>query len=104
MVCDAAKSSVKPAPFLGVLGRLYSLFAAPVNRRDILTDHTKSFILKQFRDTRWEAKLASVEALRYQIVDFNGAFITLADRQERHDPEVAHEAVTLFQHLKDLSF
>jgi hypothetical protein len=58
---DAAKLSVT---LFGVLRRLYSLFVASVNRSKILTDHVKPFALKQLTDTRWEAKIASVKALR----------------------------------------
>jgi hypothetical protein len=46
VLCDAAKSSVKSVSLFGVLGRLYSLFAASVNRFKILTGQVKSFTLK----------------------------------------------------------
>jgi hypothetical protein len=62
--CDAAKSSVKPVTLFGVLGRLYSLFAASVNCWKILTDQVKSFTLKRLNDMRWEAKIAIVKAIR----------------------------------------
>jgi hypothetical protein len=102
--CDAAKSSVKSVTLFGVLGRLYSLFAASVNRWKILTDQVKSFILKRLSDTRWEAKIASVKALRYQTDDVHDEFITPAEKEERHDPDTAHEATTLSHQLKDFSF
>jgi hypothetical protein len=81
--------------FFGVIGRLYSLLAASVNRWKILSHHVKSFTLKRLRDTRSEAKTASVKAPRYRIVDAHDALTTLAARQERHDPDIAHETVTL---------
>jgi hypothetical protein len=101
---DAAKSSVKPVILFGVLRRLYSLFAPPVNCWNILTDRVKSFILKRLNDTRWEAKTASVKAVRYRIVDAHYALSTLTEREERYDPEIAHEAVNLSQRRKILVF
>jgi hypothetical protein len=79
----------------GVLGRLYSLFNASVNHWKILTDHVRSFTLKRLRDTWWVAKIASIKALRHRIVNVQSALITLAEREERHDPDIAHESVTL---------
>jgi hypothetical protein len=87
----------------GVLGRLYSLFAASVNCWKILTDQVKSFTLKLLSDTHWKAKIASVKALRYQIGDVHDALTALAKKEERHDPDIAHEATTLSHQLKDSS-
>jgi hypothetical protein len=88
VLCDAAKSSVKSVTLFGVLGRLYSLFAASVNGWNILTDLEISFTLTRLCDKRWEAKIASVKALRYQIGDVHDEFITLAEKEERHDPDI----------------
>jgi hypothetical protein len=103
VLCDAAKSSVKSVTLFGVLGRLYSLFVAPVNHWEILTDQVKSFTLEQLSDMCWEAKIASVKALRYQIGNIHDALITLAKNEEGHDPDIAHEATTLFHQLTDFS-
>jgi hypothetical protein len=51
----------------------------------------------------WEAKIFSVKALGYQIVDVHDA-LTIFTERERHNPCIAHEAVTLSQQLKDFSF
>jgi hypothetical protein len=50
------------------------------------------------------AKIASVEALRCRNVEARDAFVTLAEGQQRHDPDIADEAVTLYQHLEEFSF
>jgi hypothetical protein len=52
----------------------------------------------------WEVKIASVKVLRYQIGDIHDTPITLAKKEERHDPDIAHEAATLSHQLKDFSF
>jgi hypothetical protein len=70
----------------------------------ILTDQVQSFVLKRLSDTRCKAKTASVKALRYQNGDVHDALITLAEKEERHDPDIAHEATTLSHQLKDFFF
>jgi hypothetical protein len=44
------------------------------------------------------------KALRYQIGDVHVALITLAEKEERHNPDIVHEATTLSHQLKDFSF
>jgi hypothetical protein len=101
---DAAKLSVKSVILFGVLGRLYSLLAASVNSWKILIDQVKSFTLKRLSDTRWEAKIASVRALRYHIGDVHNALNALAEKEKRHEPDIAHVTTTLSHQLKDFSF
>jgi hypothetical protein len=101
---DAAKSTIKSVILFGVLGRLYSLFVASVNRWKILTDQAKSFTLKQLSDMHWEVKIASIKALRYQTGDVHSALISLAENEERHDLDIAHEATTISHQLKDFIF
>jgi hypothetical protein len=98
------QNHVKSVTLFGVFGRLYFLFAASVSHWKILTDQIKSFTLKRLSDVCWEAKIAGVKALRCQIGHVHDAFITLAENEERHDPDIAHEATTLPHELKDFSF
>jgi hypothetical protein len=65
VLCDAAKSSVKSVTLFGVLGKLYSVFVASVNCWKILIDQVKYLTLKRLSDTRWEAKISSVKAVRF---------------------------------------
>jgi hypothetical protein len=69
-----------------------------------LNDHVKSFTIKRLRDTRWEAKIARVKAVRYRTADVRDTLITVAERQERHDPDIAPEAAGLSQQLNDFIF
>lgn len=90
VLCDAAKSSVKSVTLFGVLQRLFTLFSASVNRWKILTDHVKLYNLKKLSDTRWEAKINSVKAVRYQICEVHDALITLANETEKTDTSISH--------------
>ncbi|XP_063806526.1 uncharacterized protein LOC134986481 [Pseudophryne corroboree] len=71
-----------------------------VNHWQILIDHVSSFTLKRPSDTCWEAKISSVKAVRYQVADIHDAIISLSEKEEKHDHEIAHEACQ----LKDFSF
>ncbi|XP_011343812.3 zinc finger MYM-type protein 1 [Ooceraea biroi] len=104
VLCDAAKSSVKSVTLFGVLQRLFALFSASVNRWKILTDHLGLYSLKKLSDTRWEAKINSVKAVRYQICDVHDALVTLANETEKSDVTISHEAITLAGQLKDFGF
>ena len=104
VLCDAAKSSVISINLFGILGRLFSIFAASVKRWQILLAHINTFTLKRLSDTRWEAKVESVKAVRYQIADVHDALITLAESEQNFDSLAAHEALTLAEQLKDFKF
>nr|XP_047127691.1 zinc finger MYM-type protein 1-like [Hydra vulgaris] len=61
-------------------------------------------------DTRWEAKISSVKAVRYQVgtcrslsSDVHDALIALSEI-EGCNPETAREAITVGEQLKDFSF
>ena len=66
----------------------------PVSRWKTLSDHVKILYLKKLCDTRWEAKISSVKAVRYQVGDIPDALIGLSGI-ERCNHETAHEAITL---------
>ncbi|KMQ82788.1 zinc finger mym-type protein 1-like protein, partial [Lasius niger] len=101
VLCDAAKSSVKSVTLFGVLQRLFTLFSASINRWEILTDYLRLYSLKKLSDTRWEAKINNVKAVRYQICDVHDALVTLANETEKSDVTISHEAITLAEQLKD---
>jgi hypothetical protein len=61
----------------------------------------KSFTLKGHSDTSWKAKIASAKAVGLRTVDVHDTLLTLAEREEKHYPDIARKAVTLFQQLKD---
>ena len=56
--------------------------------------------MKPLSDTRWEAKIDSVKAIRYQI----SSLVSLFELEENHDPNIAHEANTVLEQLKDFNF
>ncbi|XP_025093775.1 uncharacterized protein LOC112563723 [Pomacea canaliculata] len=90
---DMAKSSSQAVTFLGVLQRIYVIFAASPGRWKILEDAVPYNTAKSLSDTRWECRLQSVKALRYQMSEIREALFTVAD--ESRDPMVKTEAESL---------
>lgn len=76
---DAASSCVQAKSFFGLLQRLYTLFAGSSQRWAILNAHVKSLSLKPLSETRWECRVASVKAVKYQLSDICDALKDLAE-------------------------
>lgn len=79
------------------------MFSASVHRWKILTDRLGLYTIKKLRDTRWEARISSVKAVRYQIT-IHDALIALVIETQKTDVQVSHEATTLAEQFKDFSF
>ncbi|XP_047145743.1 zinc finger MYM-type protein 1-like [Hydra vulgaris] len=73
------------------------------SRWNVLLSHTTNFTLTRLCDTRWEAKIESLKAIRYQISSVHDALITIYETETK-TPDIAHEAQTLAEQLKDYSF
>lgn len=89
---DMAKCSTHAISFFGVVQRVYTIFAASTERWKILKDNV-SITAKPLSETRWECRVESVKALRYQLNDTREALLTVAD--ETRDPKVRSEAESL---------
>jgi len=79
--------------FFGGLQRIYLIFAASAARWKILEDTVPYITAKPLSDTRWECRLESVKALRYQMREIREALCAVAD--ESWNPMVKAEAESL---------
>ncbi|KAL5128595.1 Zinc finger MYM-type protein 1 [Glycine soja] len=66
VLCDMASSSPRAISFFGVLQRIYSLFASSTKRWKILQDNVSKFSVKSLSQTRWESRIESVKAIKFQ--------------------------------------
>ncbi|CAI6360443.1 unnamed protein product [Macrosiphum euphorbiae] len=64
---DSVKNSVQASTFFGTIQRFYTIFAASTSRWDILQKHCEFSTVKKWSETRWESRVNSVKALRYQL-------------------------------------
>ena len=102
MLCDMAKSSPAAMTFFGVIQKIYVLFTASTQRWSIFKKHVTGLTVKADCDTRWEAKINSVKAVRYQIGGIYDALVEVANTAK--DPKFSAEAMSLAKTLRNFTF
>lgn len=102
VVADGAKSSVKSTSLFGILQRLFTIFAGSTKRWCVISEHVQSLTVKQVCETRWEARINAVQAVRYQYAEVRDALADLSDKTD--DPTTASEALSLINQMEDFSF
>ncbi|XP_071060220.1 zinc finger MYM-type protein 1-like [Pseudochaenichthys georgianus] len=101
VVAEAAKSSPDAIGYFGYLTKLYKLFSASTHRWDILLKHVKT-TLKSWSETRWESRIKSVEAVKYQAGQIREALLEV--RETTADPVVRVEAQSLAEEIGSYRF
>ncbi|XP_075634220.1 uncharacterized protein LOC142606769 [Castanea sativa] len=90
VLCDMANSCPKAISFFGVVQRIYTLFSSSTKRWKILQDNVTGLTLKPLSQTRWESRIESVKAIKFQILEIRDALLQLAETSE--DPKTKSEA------------
>ncbi|XP_068108911.1 zinc finger MYM-type protein 1-like [Hyperolius riggenbachi] len=90
---DMAKCNSQAVTFFGVIQRIYKCFAGSTERWKILEEAVPFMTTKSLSETRWECRLESVKALRYQIREVREALLTVTDNA--NDPLVKSESECL---------
>ncbi|KAM3684352.1 hypothetical protein ACJW31_11G037600 [Castanea mollissima] len=90
VLCDMANSCPKAISFFGVIQRIYTLFSSSTKRCKILQDNVSSLTLKSLSQTRWESRIESVKAIKFQAPQIRGALLQLTQTSE--DPKIKNEA------------
>ncbi|XP_019184507.1 PREDICTED: uncharacterized protein LOC109179475 [Ipomoea nil] len=92
-LCDVANSCGKARDFFGVVQRIYTIFANSTKRWHILKCNVINLTLKPLSSTRWESRVESVKAIRYQVSDIREALLQVADTDS--DSKIQSEARSL---------
>ncbi|XP_076890376.1 uncharacterized protein LOC143541427 [Bidens hawaiensis] len=77
VISDMAISCNNAEDFFGVLQRVYCLFASSTKRRNILLDNVKHLTIKPLSQTRWESRLESVKAIKFQALQIREVLLDL---------------------------
>ncbi|XP_034544579.1 zinc finger MYM-type protein 1-like [Notolabrus celidotus] len=101
VVADAAKASTDAISYFGNVQKLYSLFSAAPQRWAILREHV-TVALKTWSDTRWESRINSIEAVRYQASNIREALLEV--REKVTDPLTKVEAQSLAEEVGSYRF
>uniref|UniRef100_A0A7N0U3J8 Uncharacterized protein n=1 Tax=Kalanchoe fedtschenkoi TaxID=63787 RepID=A0A7N0U3J8_KALFE len=89
--------------FFGVIQRIYTIFAHSTKSWQILKDNVKGLTLKSISSTRWESRVNSVRAIRFQIVDIREALLQVSKND--YDSKIKSEAKSLAKNeLGDFEF
>uniref|UniRef100_A0A7N0U510 TTF-type domain-containing protein n=1 Tax=Kalanchoe fedtschenkoi TaxID=63787 RepID=A0A7N0U510_KALFE len=103
MLCDMANTCSKVRDFFGVIQRIYTIFANSTKRWQILKDNVKELTLKSLSSTRWESRVDSVKAIRFQIGDVREALLQVSEND--NDSKIKSEAKSLAENeLGDFEF
>jgi len=102
-LCDMAKSCSKADSFFGIVQRIYVLFAGSTKRWKFLLDHIDGLTVKSLCNTRWESRIKSVAAIRYQAPQLRAALLALSEDRDV-EPKDRSDAKNLFEVLGSFEF
>jgi hypothetical protein len=72
-LCDMSNSCEKAITFFGIFQHIYVLFSGSTKRWNVLLKHVPSLTVKALSNTRWESRIKSVTAIRYQAAEIRSA-------------------------------
>uniref|UniRef100_A0A7N0UCP2 HAT C-terminal dimerisation domain-containing protein n=1 Tax=Kalanchoe fedtschenkoi TaxID=63787 RepID=A0A7N0UCP2_KALFE len=101
-LCDMAQSCIKAVSFFGVVQRIFILFSGSTKRWKILLDNVPNLTVKSLSNTRWESRIKSVKAIRFQAPQLRIALSELFDICD--DAKSKSEADSLVNMLENFEF
>ena len=102
VVADMAKTCPDALTFFGIVQRIYTLFSASTKRWSLFRENVEGLSVKPLCETRWECRIDSVKALRYQLPQVCDALDDLSKVAD--DPKIKSEAEFLYANLSQNTF
>ncbi|XP_058740955.1 uncharacterized protein LOC131613289 [Vicia villosa] len=103
VICDMASCCPKATSFFGVLQRIYTLFSSSTKRWKILQDQIPNLTLKSLSQTRWESRIESVRALRFQTSQVRDALLKLSEMTDEAKIKSEAECLATYE-LENFEF
>ncbi|KAK9690129.1 hypothetical protein RND81_09G106900 [Saponaria officinalis] len=106
---DMAHSCVRAVSFFGIVQRIHALFSGSSKRWKILLDNVPGLTLKFLSNTRWESRIKSVKAIRFQAPQLRVALSVLydscdSDAKSKSEAESLYNALGSFEFLLGMKF
>ncbi|XP_047137427.1 zinc finger MYM-type protein 1-like [Hydra vulgaris] len=104
---DMAKTCSDVMTFFETLQRIYTLFALSTKRWTVFKKHVKGLSVKQLPETRWECRMESVKAVRFQPAEVCDALEELAkstNAQGKSEAESLVSQMTNYRFLVALCY
>jgi hypothetical protein len=98
-----AKSCGKAITFFGVVQIIYILFSTSTKRWQLLLDHVPKMTVKSLCNTRWESRIKSVQAIRFQAPELRKTLLGLK-RTSNDDAKTKSDAKSLASALEKFDF
>lgn len=88
--------------FFGIVQQLYTLFAGCPKQWEILKVKVPDLTIKPLSETRWECRVESVKAIRYQSSDIKDALLKVSE--DCSDPKIKSEAKSLANEMQSFEW
>lgn len=102
VLCDMATSSPAAATLFGIIQQIYVLFSASTQRWAVFRKHVTNLTVKPNCETRWESRVNSVKAVRYQVGEIYDALIEVSETTRNQN--VAQKLCRWQRRLKATNF